>query len=145
MLPKEIHGATRGQLAAIGFKFGADVDDLFVHCELPVGWTKEGTSHSMHSNLLDEQGRKRASIFFKAAFYDCRADMTVNQRYRVNAWQQGSTDQMRRVDVVDGDKVIKEFGETDRANWSNMDLLRQRAEAWLSDNYPAWKDPMAYW
>ena len=32
MLPKEIHGATREQLTALGFKFGADVDELFVTC-----------------------------------------------------------------------------------------------------------------
>src|SRR3546814_332894 len=47
MLPKDIRGATREQLAALGFEFGADVDELFVQCELPPGWTKRETEHRM--------------------------------------------------------------------------------------------------
>ena len=62
-LPKTIHGASRAQLTEIGFKFGEDADDLFVNCELPTGWTKRATNHSMHSDLLDDKGRKRAGIF----------------------------------------------------------------------------------
>lgn len=101
MLPKEISGATREQLTALGFKFGADVDELFVTCELPPGWTTRGTDHSMHSDLLDEQGRKRAGIFYKAAFYDRRADMSMERRYRVDCYRDGSRADMRRVDMTD--------------------------------------------
>lgn len=74
-LPKELHGCTRESLEALGFKFGNDVDELFVTCTLPPGWKKQATDHSMHSDLLDDQGRKRAGIFYKAAFYDRRADL----------------------------------------------------------------------
>lgn len=64
-------------LEALGFVKGKQVDgdDLFVHCELPAGWKRAGTSHSMHSDILDERGVPRVGIFYKAAFYDRRADM----------------------------------------------------------------------
>ena len=145
MLPKEIHGATREQLTALGFKFGADVDELFVTCELPPGWTKRGTDHSMHSDLLDEQGRKRAGIFYKAAFYDRRSDMSMLRRYSVESWRDGNSDAMRRVDVTDRDQVIKEFGEVKRDDWSGLDALQKAATAWLAEQHPEWQNALACW
>jgi hypothetical protein len=145
MLPKEIRGATREQLAALGFKFGADVDELFVTCELPPGWKKRGTDHSMHSDLLDEQGRKRAGIFYKAAFYDRRADMSMDRRYGVDCYRDGSTDQMRRVDVTDCGAVLKEFGEVNRDDFDGMDALKKAAKAWLAERHPEWQNALACW
>jgi hypothetical protein len=66
-------------LTDLGFKLGdtAVGDDLFRHCEMPAGWTREGTEHAMHSSIRDERGFKRVSIFYKAAFYDRRAHCHV--------------------------------------------------------------------
>jgi len=60
------------QLEALGVKRGDYVkgDPMFVHAELPAGWKKQATDHSLWSDLVDETGKKRASIFYKAAFYD---------------------------------------------------------------------------
>jgi hypothetical protein len=65
-----------GALELLGFVKGDPVpgDDLFVRCTLPDGWSKAGTSHSMHSNVLDERGVERVGVFYKAAFYDRKAD-----------------------------------------------------------------------
>lgn len=79
-LPVSIRPANgKTVLEAAGVKFlGVDRDeDLFQNVELPDGWKKVGTSHDMHSDLVDETGKVRASIFYKAAFYDRRANMTV--------------------------------------------------------------------
>ena len=143
VLPNEIHGATREQLEAMGFKFLADVDELFVTCELPAGWTKRGTNHSMHSDLLDDLGRKRASIFYKAAFYDRRPDMIVYRRYRVDRYSAGSSDQTRRVDVTDFGAVIKEFGEFRRGDLAAADALHKSAESWLDDHHPDWRSALS--
>lgn len=48
-------------------------DDLFVETILPNGWIKRQTGNSMWSELVDELGHKRASIFYKAAHYDRKA------------------------------------------------------------------------
>jgi hypothetical protein len=144
-LPKEIHGATREQLTALGFRFGADADELFVMCELPPGWTKRATDHSMHSELMDEQGRKRASIFYKAAFYDRRADMGMLRRYGVESWRDGSSDKVRRVDVTDCGVVIKEFGEVKRDDWEGMNMRKEAAKTWLTEQRRDWQSPLAHW
>lgn len=45
-------------------------DNIWYDVILPVGWKIEPTDHSMWSKLLDDEGKTRASIFYKAAFYD---------------------------------------------------------------------------
>jgi hypothetical protein len=72
-------GGQDDELIALGFTFGEKVpgDDLFRQATLPGGWTREGSDHAMHSYILDQRGVKRASMFYKAAFYDRRADMHI--------------------------------------------------------------------
>lgn len=144
-IPKEIRGATREQLAAIGFVFGADVDELFVECKLPPGWTKRATSHAMHSDLLDEKGRKRAKIFYKGAFYDRRADMSMSIRYTVSSYETGSNAEHNRVVVMDSDTVVFEAGEWKLRDFASCDRLEAACKAWRDERYPNWKDPFAYW
>jgi hypothetical protein len=69
-LPIKCNFCTREQLEEMGIVFGEPVDDLFVEVQLPKGWKKVPTDHSMWSDLVDAEGHKRASIFYKAAFYD---------------------------------------------------------------------------
>lgn len=45
-------------------------DPLFTDVVLPEGWTVVPTDHSMWSDLVDASGVTRATIFYKAAFYD---------------------------------------------------------------------------
>ena len=145
MLPKEIRGATQEQLTAIGFEFGADVDELFVTCELPPGWTKRGTEHSMYSDLLDEQGRKRAGIFYKAAFYDRRADMRMSSRFSVWPYRDGSQADYMRCIVTDGGDVAFDGGEWKRGDYAHCDRLSDSCKSWLNDTHPEWQSPLACW
>jgi hypothetical protein len=46
------------------------IDGIFVKASMPIGWKKVGSDHSMWSYIVDETGKKRAAIFYKAAFYD---------------------------------------------------------------------------
>lgn len=70
----------RDALEALGFTLGNpdSSDPLFIPARFPVGWTREGSDHAMWSYLLDGYGRRRASIFYKAAFYDRRAFMRLD-------------------------------------------------------------------
>lgn len=79
-LPTQISGGTQADFEALGFTFGEPHahDPLFRPATLPEGWTKQGTDHSMHSKILDTLGRERVGVFYKAAFYDRRADMHLN-------------------------------------------------------------------
>lgn len=75
------HIRDRAILEAAGVQFlgVCENDPLFQRVILPAGWKKVPTDHSMWSKLVDETGRERAAIFYKAAFYDRKAHMTVSQ------------------------------------------------------------------
>jgi hypothetical protein len=78
MLPTKIlHGGKQEDFEALGFTFGfTDPDDpLFQRATLPSGWSKQPTDHDMWSKIVDEHGRERVGIFYKAAFYDRSAHM----------------------------------------------------------------------
>lgn len=68
-----------------GFTIGEPVSDdpLFTRATLPSGWKRRKTDHLMWSEILDEQGRVRLRLFYKAAFYDRRAHTSLEPRYEV--------------------------------------------------------------
>ncbi len=70
-----VEGSDDPYVLALGIEFGepSSGDDLFREAKLPEGWTKRATEHSMWSEIVDETGEARASVFYKAAFYDRRA------------------------------------------------------------------------
>ena len=154
-LPKEMGwNTTREQLERIGIVFGEDVDNLFVNVTLPAGWKKQATSHAMWSELLDEKGRRRASIFYKAAFYDRNARITLERRYRHDKYQpclalgeptDYETATHTLTTVKDGDKPIVTIGIAEKDNYELSDQHEKLAVAWLNEHFPNWQDPMAYW
>lgn len=78
-LPVEIKHGTDAEFTALGFTFGDPdpADPLFRPASLPEGWTRQDSDHAMWSHIVDANGRRRASIFYKAAFYDRRAFMSL--------------------------------------------------------------------
>lgn len=148
------------QLAAGGFEIETDEkgapqpspdDDLFVRAKLPNGWKKQPTDHSMYTDLLDTQGRKRGIIFYKAAYYDRKAslDMTCRFRYgtRTDATEHRYADDTEYYgDVIDGDTLIWRTKNTAaHGNYQAVQALQNEAKAWLTEHYPDFQNPMAYW
>lgn len=137
-----------------GFVFGDVVenDDIFQYAALPEGWSKKPTEHSMWSELIDEQGRKRGSVFYKAAFYDRSAHMGLSRRYSYTQnYEAQETDNARVGTVTDLGVTIYETeplpykDKNGEEIWDNYDKVNAMAVAWLDEHYPDWKDPTAYW
>lgn len=63
-------------LESWGIKRTGSSEGLFCDATLPLGWIKRATENTFWSELIDEKGRKRASIFYKAAYYDRDATVT---------------------------------------------------------------------
>lgn len=145
VLPKEVRGITRPQMEAMGFVFGADVDELFVQCKLPVGWSNRAASQSMYSELVDDKGRVRAGIFYKAAFYDRRAYMTFNCRFTIRPYLDGSDKDHIKCAVHDSGTEIFVAGQFSRSDYSQCDPLIEKAKNWLTKKFPNYMDPTAYW
>lgn len=153
-LPKKFNFCKREDLEQMGVKFGQDADDLFVQVELPEGWKKVPTDHSMWSKLVDGQGRERASIFYKAAFYDRKAHISAKSRYSIDVYgpcdEVGNPVEWRsethyRTTVQDAGQVIHVAAIRSKDDYDAQDGHYKAAEIWLNENRPQWKDVAAYW
>jgi hypothetical protein len=167
-LPIRINTGERKDLEIFGVKFGDPVDDLFCEAQLPEGWHKEATEHSMWSRLLDNQGRERATIFYKAAFYDRNAHISLVRRLScsvdpVDGWEDPAYSTKAWVCNVKAGEILiwssepiepepaYHRGESDekRAIWlawqDKKDRLREHGIAWLQEHYPEWQRFTAYW
>lgn len=143
-LPADMSAADRAALESLGFAFGDKVDDIFLQCTFPVGWSIKPTDHSMHSDLIDPQGRKRGGIFYKAAFYDRNASLRLNTRYYQRCDYEKPTSTYFIVDSADGSRKHV-VGTAPYADYQAGEQVNQAARQWLESNLPNYQDPLAYW
>lgn len=139
VVPADMRGQ-RELFEALGFRFGelVDGDPIFVHAELPPGWSKAPTDHSMWSSIVDDRGRVRVNVFYKAAFYDRSASMSLERRYDVTGiYPDGDFRNRAGVAVVD-----KATGEH---IWTGGQESWSAADAWLDANLPDHRDVVAAW
>ena len=119
-------------------------DKMFLDVRLPEGWAIKPTDHSMWSNLIDNNGAERASIFYKAAFYDRDAFINMNSRYHTDMDMDESNRDRWRCNVVDRKtgNILKagEWGD-----YSHASNTREEFWVWLDQNYPDRENPLAYW
>ncbi len=131
-------------------------DKVFREVRLPQGWKKVATDHPMWSDLQDHIGCARASIFFKAAFYDYEAFIRFNTRYYTYAMYHNKGDGMTFYvyDRGQGTKAVVIYEETptlpdrekDRdAYYRATNAGDAKAKAWLKERYPDHENPNAYW
>jgi len=152
---------TREALVQAGVVFGEPYkdDSVFLRATVPAGWKKVPSSHSMWSDLVDAEGRKRAAIFYKASFHDRSAHMVALTRFTIeveylDTGARPATGRAHVVDVFYGEKRV-----VHSTNWQSDRVVvlpngvecreyenaRGMAEEWLRDRYPSWRDPRAYW
>lgn len=139
-LPTE--GSEDPEFLRLGFTFGEPhkEDPMFRPATLPQGWKREGTDHSMHTKIVDELGRERVSVFYKAAFYDRRADMHLNTVFGYVSWllYYGSTpvldDEWATAEAV----VAAARGQIARENkslalWQRPDVVARNDKKYLDE------------
>jgi len=145
------------EAAGVEFDWKDMSDKLFVPVKLPPGWQKVHRDHAMYMWLVDENGRRRGDIFYKSAFYDRDAFMTVLTRFDIRQLYLKGYGYLV-MEVRDQDKVL--YRTRPRKNptarerpssedFRDLDVLRKAAHAealqWLQARYPGWEDPVNYW
>ena len=150
-----------------GFVFGEPLrgqDAIFIQCKLAPGWEKRASDHSMWSYLHDPQGRQRASIFFKAAFYDYDAHISFSPRYSYKKlYCNAAGDEVDynehthlQFALTDCGKALERVGDLvesfsrapdeDRRRLIDLeDTQNKLAQDVLERRFPEAKDPRAYW
>jgi hypothetical protein len=134
-----------------GIVRGDDVDKWFCNVTLPAGWKKQRTDHSMWSDLLDQNGLKRASIFYKSQmgwvedafihssrrFYAsaCRDDYYVDKAPYIPTIKESNGKTLWRGTPV----------EVNDDKGTAMDKAREIAFAKLKELYPDYDKTDAYW
>lgn len=143
-LPKDGMDRHRDALERIGFKIGNDVDDIFVSVTAPAGWTlRAAPDHSMWSYVHDEQGRKRGSVFYKAAFYDRNAHFSLQPRYSGGGdYRENQKRYSVAKDTATG-QVLIEFGPTE--DYAQSEKEDRATLEWLDAAFPDWRNVEAYW
>jgi len=163
-LPTKINGGTLDDLKSMGIVLGEPFDDdpLFAPATLPGGWTKAPTDHDMWSKVLDDKGRERAAIFYKAAFYDRDAFINLSSRFRITVAQfvEGGTKGDEDTVVIDSGVVPPverarfdvpahpktAYGTPEMDNYyAAKDVADGQAKDWLEDHYPNWKHYTGHW
>jgi hypothetical protein len=118
-------------------------DSLFLDVQLPEGWAIKSTDHSMWSNLKDNNGCTRATIFYKAAFYDREAFINTVCRYHTSWGKHPDNDTWRYV-VVDS-KSGNNLMENPWEDYGTANDKLEGCREWLAENYPDHGNPLAYW
>ncbi len=129
-LPTELRD-DRAAFEALGFVFGTpDADDpLFTPATLPDGWTREAADdHDMWSYVVDTLGRRRVAVFYKAAFYDRRADMHI-----VSVREYVSSQVYRERPIVTDDTWATPQAVVDAAQ-ARMNECDRHLNTWAKDN-----------
>lgn len=158
---------TKSVLERLGVRFLGEVpdDSIFQYVELPAGWKKVLTAEPRLSMLVNADGRERARIFYKAAFYDRRATLLLETRYTYrdilnrSAFDGTLLNDTEPIVALVTDGCGEGVGE-ERILWTSEEfdppqerlerfrawhVARKQAEAWLDENFPQWRDPLAYW
>jgi len=160
-LPLELGQRRNGSVAdarkpweALGFVFGEMADDIFVNVIFPKGWKKKPTDHSMWSEIVDDKGRVRGMIFYKAAFYDRSAHAHLSCRFSVSNDYEKPHATVRVKDAC-GEVRFKVMG-LESPNWGGdrataqrlqdkQDAARVECYTYLKNNFPDYESPDAYW
>ena len=130
-------------------------DSLFLDVQMPEGWSKKATDHSMWTDLFDYSGSKRASIFYKAAFYDRDAFIRFANRYEVHS----NYDKNEEGGLLkDGNKVMMSYCVFDNKeqkalfsvpkefmNYDEEREARDKCKEYLEANFPDKDNVVAYW
>jgi len=147
--PRSINAEDQYALMGIKVIGKTEGDEMFFDVEMPSGWKKEATDHSMWNNLLDDKGRVRATFFYKAAFYDRDAFVSFSTRY---IWTTKFTKDSMSFFVKDNatGEVVFETEEmskdvNDPDYFKTQEDLQNQCKQFLKDTFPEHENINAYW
>ncbi len=145
LIPRSVgYPATQETIERMGIKITGTLNDLFFTCEFPEGWKIVPSDGPMWTYLIDKSGNQRASIFYKAAFYDTDAFIKVNSRYGIDMYHQFDPGTYSTVITDKGEcsEIVHTRSVDDVEGYSVG--FRMACDR-LDQMYLDWRDPSAYW
>lgn len=147
VLPAAFTGRYEIGRAGVVFLGPVEGDPLFERVRLPTGWSKRPCKNSMWSDLVDDRGRVRAKLFYKAAFYDRQARGDATCRFTIeHDFDLQTRDGVEVSRVLDcGVEVFATDPAPSDPGFESFRAAQATAEEWLWKHRPRWRDPAAYW
>ena len=153
-----IEAYTRVQYEKMGIEIVSDADDLFWNVKLPNGWEVKATDHSMWNEVRDNNGRKRMTFFYKAAFYDRSAFSNLQTRFQLDVTHTADSDSDYEVweasdllgTVKEGDiivyqtKCVPATGDYSKDSKAEDELLEE-LRLFMNEHWPEYENVHAYW
>lgn len=150
---------TKAQYEKMGIKIIDEYDDLFWNVQLPDGWKIEAATSAIWNYLIDDKGRKRASFFYKAAFYDRDAFINFDTRYTtcidyIDDPVESGYEEWRKSPIIghirDCEEIIYSTAAKDSFDDYHMqdkveNTIKEEMENYMAEHYPDYKDVNAYW
>ena len=144
-----------------------DYDGLLQYVELPVGWKIKGKKIPHFFTLTDEKGRGRAGMYYMSMPASTNIWITRRFNYKTTVTQKSwdedeltnensNENETTTVEIIDDGEntknVIHTFTNNEtkeerkiREAYKIQEQALVKAQKWLTENYPDWKNPEAYW
>lgn len=150
-LPWQFRRGKREDLERAGVVYGDIVTNnhLLAICTLPPGWHLVQTGDIDWSELLDDKGNRRASVYICTDVFRRNAYVEIESRFTVReGYQDGET--AICIAFQDGREVFTSsaypYSEYGTSSYYQAEAAaKAEVETWLAEHWPDWRDPNAYW
>jgi hypothetical protein len=154
-LPREGVLSNRETWERLGFRFGSEYGP-WVEVRFPEGWrlAPDRSGNPLLNSVLDDSGRVRATVLYKVGDFgevDCSAAgpylrfapcADVKDGWlRLGVWDRLAEAMI----VVFRGFPVAELASPPEATAEREKESLEKAVAWLTDHYPNYADPAAYW
>lgn len=126
----------------IGFRFYEIGDNVRFQTKLPEGCSIENGDHYW-TKIFDEKNRERAFFCYNSDSKKRKGTTYLKHRFEIS--QKIKNDEIK-ICVKDFDgKVLYNVGTCSNKYSYERYAFEQKAEDFLNENFPDWKDPNSYW
>lgn len=139
---KELNSSNIKPFQRLGFTFDSSNDET-CKVKLPEGW--HIVSNQTSSIILDNKNRRR--IFSRMGFFSKKNDVKLLTRYRVDS-KRIANDRFSPILVYVSDSdgnMVKGIDLCGTYHSEDYNQLVKKAENYLDENFPNWRDPDKYW
>ena len=153
-LPREIRLADWTDLSQWGIQRVGQANKYSYEVQLPQGWQLCQSNHPHWQELIDDQGRTRADIYFCRDFRSTRTFISLRRRYTTSVEVSQDNTSVRML-ILDGARQIHATdwvalgNHTEQAHrffeWKAHEEAERQAKEWLRQNFPHWQSCLHYW
>ena len=146
---------------ALGFEFSECDDSNTFEVKLPEGWSASnyvGRKYTHYHSIYDEKDRRRVFYLYGVSPFGgtygyaellCRyfvADKPIDEK-ECEYYDEASLQVMYIADRAfpPGECCLREIGAYGEEEWEKEEELGEKAWKYMNENFPDWRNPLAYW